>query len=42
MKPPVEAPTSRAFLFETSILKWFKNPSSFSPARLTKGGNAEI
>lgn len=38
VKPPVEAPTSRAVLLETLMLKWERKAFSFSPARLTKGG----
>ena len=40
MKPPVEAPASRATLPAGETRKWSRAPASFSPPRLTKGGDS--
>ncbi len=40
MKPPVEAPVSRATLPAGETAKWSRAPASFSPPRLTKGGDS--
>ena len=40
MKPPVEAPVSRATLPAGETPKCSRAPASFSPPRLTKGGDS--
>ena len=40
MKPPVEAPASRATLPAGETGKWARAAASFSPPRLTKGGDS--